>query len=153
MEGGYQKQNELNRKHFSLLLKRISKHSFNSRLAHLPHREKWWAVSLLWIVRSDVINKLWKISNMEFVKMHSKQTCTLDLFLLEYECINIKFRRVWRWWTPLSTIFQLYDGGQFNWWKKPQTCRKSLTICIRCCIEWTSLERDCNCNVSGDMHK
>ena len=40
MEGGYQKQNELNRKHFSLLLKRISKHSFNSRLAHLPQTEK-----------------------------------------------------------------------------------------------------------------
>jgi len=61
------------------------------------------------------------------------------------------------WWClmPLSTIFQLYRGGQFYWCKKPEdpyrplTCRTSPQTLSHNVVHLT-LIKICTHNISGD---
>jgi hypothetical protein len=58
---------------------------------------------------------------------------------------------------PLSTIFQLYHGGQFfgggnrKKWRKPPTCHKSLTTLSHNGVHLALIEIR-NHNISDDSH-
>jgi hypothetical protein len=69
------------------------------------------------------------ISGSQFYSLYRMLPVSLDSKLLiaslSFYCL------VWLvlWClTPLSTIFQLYHGGQFYWWKKPEDREKTTDL-------------------------